>query len=317
MGTYIIRRLLMGLVVVWIVTLVVFIVMRLLPGDPIQLFLSGDPEGYTWEELEYFRHLYGLDKPMIAQYFSWLGQLLQGDLGTSIFTQRPVTYMIGQRLPITLNLAILAIIISAILGVAFGAICALNRGKWQDSLFSVIANLGITLPVFWVGILLIYLFSLRLGLLPTYGYTAPWVDFGLHIRMLIMPLFCMSIFGLASLTRQTRSAMLEVIQQDYVRTAWAKGLRERVIIMRHMIKNAMIPVVTQMGLQARFVLGGAVLVEVVFSIPGMGRMMADALLNQDYQVVQGGTVMIALMVVVVNIVVDITYAWLDPRIRYH
>jgi len=307
----------MGLVVIWVVTLVVFIVMRLLPGDPIQLFLGGRIEGYTWEELEYFRHLYGLDRPIIEQYFSWLGQLLQGDLGTSIFTQRPVMYMIGQRLPITLNLAVSALIISAIVGITFGTICALNRGKWQDTLFSIIANLGITLPVFWVGILLIMLFAVRLDLLPTYGYTSPWEDFGLHIQKLILPLFCMCIFAVASLTRQTRSAMLEVIQQDYVRTAWAKGLRERIIIMRHMVKNALIPVVTQMGLQARFLLGGAVLVEVVFSIPGMGRMMADALLNQDYQVVQGGVLITALMVVLVNIIVDLTYAWLDPRIRYH
>ena len=316
MASYIIRRLLMGLVIVWVVTLFVFFIMRLLPGDPLRLFLGQGYGIYTQEELDALRVFYNLDKPLITQYFMWLGGLFHGDLGISITTQLPVTTLIAHRLPITLNLAFLAFIVSGIFGITFGTICALNRGKWADTLFSVIANLGITLPIFWVAILLIYLFSVQLDLLPTYGYTSPFADFGLHIRKLILPVFCMSLFSIGSLTRQTRSSMLEVIQQDYVRTAWAKGLGRRIVIIRHMIKNALIPVVTQMGLQARFMLGGAVLIEVVFAIPGLGRLIATGANAMDYQMVQGAVLVIAVMVVLINIIVDIIYAWIDPRIRY-
>jgi peptide/nickel transport system permease protein len=316
MTGYIIRRLLMGLVVLLVVSLFIFFIMRLLPGDPLVLYLGTGYGSYTVEQLDVLRQEYNLDKPLIIQYFMWLGGLLHGDLGVSILNQQKVSTLIAQRFPVTLNLGVLAFIISGIFGITFGTICALKRGKWADTLFSVIANLGITLPVFWVGILLIYLFSLQLDVLPTYGYTSPFKDFWLHIKMLIMPVFCMSVFAIASLNRQTRSSMLEVIQQDYIRTAWAKGLGERIIIIRHMIKNALIPVVTQMGMQVSFMFGGSVLVETVFSIPGMGRMMAEAVLGMDYQVVQGGVLVIALLIVLVNISLDIIYAWIDPRIRY-
>jgi peptide/nickel transport system permease protein len=315
-ASYIIRRLLIGLVVVWVVTMFIFFVMRLLPGDPIILYV-GAGTAYTEEQLAELRHLYHLDQPLITQYGIWIGNLLRGEMGSSIITGQPISTIIAQRFPITLNLAALAFIISSIVGIAFGSICALNRGKWADTLFSVIANLGITLPIFWVGIVLIYFLALKLDLLPVYGYTSPFTDFSLHIRMLVLPVFCLSVFPIASLTRQTRSSMLEVIRQDYIRTARAKGLAERIVITRHMIKNALIPVVTQLGLQAPFMIGGSVLVETVFSIPGVGRMMVDAVMSSDYQVVQSGVVIIALAIVVVNISVDILYAWLDPRIRFH
>jgi len=304
----------MGLVVVWVVTVFIFLVMRLLPGDPLLLYL-GTGAFYTEEQLAELRHIYHLDQPLITQYAIWLGDLLHGDLGDSILTQQPITTLVAQRLPVTLNLSFLAFIISGTVGITFGTICALNRGKWADTLFSVIANLGITLPVFWVGIVLIYFLALRLDLLPAFGYTSPLKDFWLHIRQLIMPVFCLTVFPVASLTRQTRSSMLEVTRQDYIRTAWAKGLSQRIVITRHMIKNALIPVVTQMGLQVPFLIGGSVLVEQVFSIPGMGRMLVQGVTGSDYQVVQSGVVVIALAIVVVNIIVDIVYAWLDPRIR--
>ena len=226
MTGYIIRRLLMGLVVLLVVSLFIFFIMRLLPGDPLVLYLGTGYGSYTVEQLDVLRQEYNLDKPLIIQYFMWLGGLLHGDLGVSILNQQKVSTLIAQRFPVTLNLGVLAFIISGIFGITFGTICALKRGKWADTLFSVIANLGITLPVSWVGILLIYLFSLQLAVLPTYGYTSPFKDFWLHIKMLIMPVFCMSVFAIASLNRQTRSSMLEVIQQDYIRTAWAKGLEK-------------------------------------------------------------------------------------------
>jgi peptide/nickel transport system permease protein len=316
MGSFIIRRLLMGVVVLLVVSLFVFFIMRLLPGDPLLLFLGQGVNNYTQEQLDMLRHQYNLDQPLIMQYLIWLGGLVTGDLGKSILQQQGVTTLIGQRLPVTMNLAFLAVIVSSVTGITLGTICAINRGKWPDTVFSVLANLGITLPIFWVGILMIYLFSLKLNLLPTYGYTSPFKDLGMNIQMLIMPVFCLSVFGIASITRQTRSAMLEVIRQDYIRTAWAKGLGGKLIITRHMLKNAMIPVVTTLGMQIGFQLGGSVLVESVFSIPGMGLMMKDAVLGMDYQVVQGGVLVISTIMVLVNIIVDIVYGWIDPRIRY-
>ena len=317
MTAYITRRLLMGLVVLVLVTLFVFLIMRLLPGDPLMLFVGQNELGtLTPEQLIELKHEYGLDKPLFTQYILWAGGILRGDLGYSIFNNESVTRMVKERLPITFHLGVISLILSAFLGITFGVICALKRGKWQDSLFTVLANMGITLPGFWVGILLIYVFSLKLGWLPTYGYTSPFTDFVTSTRQIIMPVFCLALFGIASLTRQTRSSMLEVIRQDYIRTAWAKGLRERLIIVRHTIKNALIPVVTTIGMHVSLVFGGAVLIETIFNIPGMGRLMRDAVFTHDYQVVQGGILIIALVIVLTNIAVDISYGWLDPRIRY-
>jgi len=213
-------------------------------------------------------------------------------------------------------LGVWSFIISSILGVAIGVICALRRGKWIDSVLTVLANLGITVPSFWVGILLIYFFSLKLRWLPTGGYTSPFSDFWLSTKQIIMPVFCLSLFSIASLTRQTRSSVLEVVTRDYIRTAWAKGLREGVIVIRHTVKNALIPVITILGLQVSFIFGGAVLVETVFNIPGMGRLMTQAVFQHDYQVVQAGVLIVALIVVLSNLIVDISYGWFDPRIRY-
>jgi peptide/nickel transport system permease protein len=317
MVAYIVRRLLIGVVVLVLVTVLVFSVMRLLPGDPLSLFIaSSQVQSYTPEQIVELRHEYGLDKSLPMQYIDWMGGVLRGDLGKSISRGEDVRYLISKRLPITMYLGILAFVLSAILGVTFGVICALRRGKWADTVVTVLANIGITVPAFWVGILLIYLFTLQFGLLPSGSFTSPFDDFWLSLRKTIMPVWCLSLFSIASLTRQTRSSMLEVVGQDYIRTAWAKGLRERIIILRHTIKNAMIPVITILGLQVSLVFGGAVLVETVFNIPGMGRMMADAVLSHDYQIVQAGVLIIAVVIVLSNLAVDISYGWFDPRIRY-
>jgi peptide/nickel transport system permease protein len=317
MTSFIVRRILLGIIVLLAVSVLIFGLMHLLPGDPLLLYLgSGQLSSYSPEQTEILRVEFGLDKPLVTQYFSWLGGLFRGDLGQSIMYKRSVSAMVLDKFPITLELALVSLFVSSLFGITLGTICAIRRGKWVDTLVSVVANLGITVPGFWIGILLIYVFALKLHWLPTYGYTAPFDDFGMHIKKLIMPVFCLSIWGIAALTRQTRSSMLEVIQQDYVRTAWAKGLRERVIVFRHIVKNGLIPVITTLGLQASFMFGGAVLVEVVFSIPGMGRMIIEGIGNADYQVVQGAVLIVALTVVLVNIVVDISYGWIDPRIRY-
>lgn len=317
MTAYIVRRLMQSLLVIILVTFVVFIVIRLLPGDPILLYLSSQQmESLSPEELEETRAEFGLDKPLPVQYVDWIGDLFHGDLGTSLYYHEDVSKLLTWRAPITFHLGLLAWIFSHILGFIAGALSALRRGRWIDTVMTLLANLGITIPVFWLGILLIYFFGYQLGWLPLHGYTYPWVDFGQSLRQAILPVICLSIFPLASTARQTRSSMLEVIRQDYIRTAWSKGLRERTIVIRHIIKNGLIPVVTLSGVGLGYILSGQVLVETVFNIPGMGRLGVDAVLSQDYAVIQAIILITAVLVVLVNLLVDISYGWLDPRVRY-
>jgi peptide/nickel transport system permease protein len=317
MTTYIIRRLLQGIIVLLIVSLFIFLVMRLLPGDPLTLFMAqAELEKASPEDLLALKQLYGLDKSLPMQYFNWLGGVLHGDLGTSIFMNENITSLIAKRMPVTLHLGILSMIISAFFGIFFGVLCGIKRGKWVDTFLTVMANIGITAPSFWVGILLIYFLALKLHWLPVWGYTSPFDDFWLSTRQLIMPVFCLCLFSVASLTRQARSSTLEVVRQDYIRTAWAKGLTERIIIFRHILKNALVPVITMLGMQVGLIFGGSVLIETVFNISGIGRLMRDAVFSQDYQIVQSGVLIISTVVVLSNLLVDISYGWFDPRIRY-
>jgi peptide/nickel transport system permease protein len=221
-----------------------------------------------------------------------------------------------ERFPVTLHLGLLALISTVFIGLAAGLIAAVRRGSWPDRILTPLTYLGVTVPVFWLGILLIYVFGLKLHWLPIAGYTAPWEDFWLSIRQAIMPVLCLSVFGLASNARQMRSSMLEVIHQDYIRTAWAKGLSEGRIILKHALKNSLIPVITLMGMGVSMVFGGSVIVETVFAIPGIGRLLVSSIFGQDYVVVQAIAFVIASIVLVVNLIVDISYAWLNPKIRY-
>jgi len=317
MTTYIIRRLIQAVIVLVLVTAFVFFAMRLLPGDPIRMLVSRNMEQkYSEEEVQALRHQYGLDRPLIVQYGDWLSDVVRGDLGVSILERVPVTEQIARRTPITLHLGVLAFIISIIIGIPAGVISAVRRGKWIDTVITTLANLGITVPVFWLGVILMYFFGLYLGWLPIMGYTSPFEDFWLSTKQLVMPVICLALFGIAGNARQTRSAMLEVMGQDYIRTAWSKGLRERVIIMRHSIKNGIIPVVTLFGAGIGQILGGSVLIETVFAIPGMGRLALTAVTNQDYTYVQAIILIIAVMTLLANLLVDLSYGWLDPRIRY-
>jgi peptide/nickel transport system permease protein len=317
MTTYIIRRLIQSVFVLIIVTLLVFFTMNLLPGDPILIFMSsGELKNTSLQEIEVLRHEFGLDRPLLVQYFDWLGGVIYGDFGISIIQREPVMKEITRRLPITLLLSSIALVISTIVGIPAGVVCAVRRGKWIDTTVTIIANAGITIPVFWLGIMLIYLFALNLGWLPVQGYTSPFTDFTKSIRQMIMPVFCLSIFSVSSITRQTRSSMLEVMKQDYIRTAWAKGLREWLVILRHGLKNGLIPIVTLLGMSFSFIIGGSVLVENVFNIPGVGRLVVNAVFVQDYPVVQGFVLIVAVIVLLSNLIVDISYGWLDPRIRY-
>jgi peptide/nickel transport system permease protein len=316
MGTYLIRRLLHALIVIVIVSILVFLAMRLLPGDPILLIVTQDElSDINQEELELLRQEYGLDKPLVTQYFSWVKGVLHGDLGTSIRYRTSVASEIMHRLPITLHLGSLAYIIGLLIGIPAGIICAVRRGKFIDTVVTVVANIGITVPIFWLGIMMMYLFSLQLRWLPVFGYTSPFEDFWLNTRQIIIPVFCITIPHIASITRQTRSSMLEVMRQDYIRTAWAKGLSENLIIIRHGLKNGLIPVITLLGIGLATIIGGSVLIETVFSIPGMGRLAVTSVQNQDYALTQGITLIFSIMIVFSNLLVDIAYGWFDPRMH--
>ncbi|HSW57862.1 MAG TPA: ABC transporter permease [Dehalococcoidales bacterium] len=318
MISYFVRRLFQSVIVLLIVTIIVFTAMRLLPGDPIRMLITAsNTESFSEEQIAEVRREYGLGRPMVVQYFDWVSHLLQGDMGKSILYKSPVTEEIVRRIPITFHLGILAFIIGLIVGIPLGVISAVRRGTWLDTLVTMSANLGITVPTFWLGILMIYLFSLVLGWLPVQGYTSPFTDFWLNTRQLLMPVFCLSVFPIASTARQTRSSMLEVMRQDYIRTAWSKGLTEQGVIISHALKNGLIPIVTLAGLGVPMIVGGAVLIETVFNIPGMGRLAVTSVLNQDYPYVQGIILIISGVVLFINFAVEVTYGWLDPRIRYN
>jgi peptide/nickel transport system permease protein len=317
MATYIFRRLILALIVLFIVTLLVFLVIRLLPGDPILVYMSRqEADKLTLEQIEAARHEFGLDRPLAVQYVNWISGVAKGDFGESLFYQEKVGKLLSERIPVTLNLGLVAFIIGGSLGTGAGVLSALRRGKTIDSLMAVLSYLGIAVPIFWLGVLLIYMFGLVLGWLPMFGYTSPFTDLGQNIKQLILPVCCLAVTPLASLARQARSSMLEIVRQDYIRTAWAKGLTERTVVIKHALKNGLIPVVTLMGISLSYILGGSVLIETVFNIPGMGRLSIDALLGKDFAVIQAVSLLMAVMVVVVNLLVDLTYGWLDPRIRY-
>jgi peptide/nickel transport system permease protein len=311
--TFIIRRLIQTIAVLLIVTIVSFVLLHLTPGDPAAAMLGTDA---SMEQIKALQHQLWLDRPIAVQYVHWLSNALQGDLGISIMYRDPMIDMFAARLPITLYLSGIALVLSTFMGVAAGIICAIRRGGILDQLVSLSANVGMAIPVFWLGILGVYVLGYQLGWLPIQGWTSPLDDFTESLKCTIMPVILLAIPGIAVLARQTRSSMLEVVHQDYIRTAFAKGLTEKIVILRHALKNALIPVVTLLGLQVRILVGGSVLVETVFNIPGMGRLLVAGALNKDFLIVQGGVLLIGALVCLVNLLVDISYGWLDPRFRY-
>jgi len=308
--------LLQGVVIIFIVTIMIFFIMRALPGDPVIVYLGADAlRNISQEEIEEMRHEYGLDKPVVIQYINWVADLLKGDMGTSVLNRTKVTAEISRALPRTIFLGLCSWVLSIILGIPLGTIAATKRGKAADTIVTFISNIGITAPVFWIGILLVLLFGLKLRWLPIQGYVSPSVDLGESIRYAVLPVVCLTLHPMCSIARQTRSSMLEVIRQDYIRTARSKGLRETAVILRHAIRNGIIPVVTLIGMNIRQIFGGAVLVESVFNVPGMGRLAITALKSTDYAVVQGCILVISIAVVLSSVLVDISYGWIDPKLR--
>ncbi|MDW0108736.1 nickel ABC transporter permease [Sporosarcina aquimarina] len=303
MFLFILKRLAQIIPVILGVTLVVFLIMQMVPGDPAAI-LAG--EGASQETIEQYREDLGLNRPVVEQYLSYVGNVFQGDLGNSLKNKQPVLDEILLRLPITMELAFYSILITIVLGLAAGIISAVKPYSVRDVSVMVIALLGISLPSFWLGLLLMYLFSVKLQWLPVAGWDGP-----LNI---ILPALTLGVGGAAIVARMTRSSMLDVIGQDYIRTARAKGLKEHFVIYKHALRNALIPVITVVGLQFGSLLGGTVLVESVFAINGLGRMIVDAIRTRDLPMVQGGVLVASLVFVFVNLLVDVMYRAVNKRI---
>ncbi len=315
MRNYILKRILQMIPVLLVVTALVFSLLLLIPGDPVRAII-GVGEALDEEQMEAMRIRLGLDKPIPVQYVKWLGKAVRGNFGQSNHTNQDVMYEIKNRLPVTIQLGLAAWIISIIIAIPSGIISAVKRGTKTDFAATVLSMGGVAIPGFWLGIMLILLFGVVLEWLPTHGFVSLFEDPIKGIRHLILPAVSLGLAGAALNMRQTRSAMLEVLAQDYVRTARAKGLKERRVIWIHALKNSMLPVVTIMGLQIGRLFGGTVIIETMFAIPGMGRLMVDSIFRKDFPVVQACVLIVAVTVLVANLITDIIYAYLDPRIHY-
>lgn len=308
----ILKRIVQSVIVLFIVTLLVFLIMQAVPGDPIAIFLGANA---TETQIQHYTELFGYDKPILVQYGKWVLGLFHGEMGMSVSMQKEISSVIFTRLGTTLMIVLPAFILAVILGVIFGIIAALHRGKVVDTVISVLANLGMAMPLFWIGIICIYGFALKLQILPVQGYTPPSEGIGECIKHLVLPVCILSLGPLAQFARQTRSAMLEVIRQDYVRTAEAKGVGRKTIIIKHELRNALVPIITVMGVQLGAMIGSTVLIESIFVIPGLGNLMITAIKSKDFMVVENGVFIIALAVAICNLLVDVLYGVIDPRIR--
>jgi peptide/nickel transport system permease protein len=313
MLAYAVRRVLATIPVMLTVAFFVFSLLYLAPGDPAAI-IAGDQA--TPADIDRIRASLGLDRPFLVRFGDWLWHILHGDLGTSIFTNLPVTHMIAQRLEPTLSLMVLTVVLSLMVAIPMGVLAAWKQGSWIDRLVMVLAVFGFSTPVFVVGYLLAYIFALKLGWLPVQGFTP--ISHGLwpFLRTLLLPAVALGLIYIALIARITRATMLEVLSQDYVRTARAKGVGQRGILFVHALKNAAVPIVTVVGLGVALLIGGAVVTETVFAIPGLGRLTTDAILQRDYPVIQGVVLMFSFAYVIVNLLVDLLYTLFDPRIRY-
>ncbi|MEH6348764.1 ABC transporter permease [Pseudomonas sp. 3JA] len=309
---FILRRLFSAIPTLILVSLFVFTLQKLLPGDPV-LAMAGEERDPA--VMEYLRDKYRLNDPIPVQYLSWVGNVLTGDFGTSLRTEQPVTTLLASKLPVTVELAVLALLIALLIGIPTGIISAVRKGTVVDYGANVIALSGISIPHFWLGILLIMVFAVKLQWLPASGFVPMGEDFGQNLKTLILPAFVLGAGLSGILMRHTRSAMLEVLRTDYVRTARAKGLRPRTVILKHALRNALMPIVTLTTLLFGELLGGAVLTEQVFSIPGFGKMIVDAVFNRDYAVVQGVVLCIAIGFLLLNLLADVLYRMINPRLR--
>ncbi len=310
---YAFRRLLVAIPSLLIATVIVFSLTRLIPGDVVVLMME---ENQYASDLEEMRRKLGLDRPIHVQYVEWLGRAVRGDLGASLYTGRPVLAELSRRLPVSLELGAVAIVFAVLIGVPIGIIAAVRQDSAGDYVARGSAILGLSMPGFWLGTLVVVLPAIYFGWSPPIQFTTFEQDPWAHVAQFLIPGCLLGIASSAAIMRLTRTQLLEVLRQDYVRTAWAKGLAGREVILKHSLKNGLIPVVTILGIQVAQVLSGTVIFESIFGLPGMGRFLFDAITERDYPIVQGINLIIVTTIVTINLMVDVLYAWLDPRIRY-
>ncbi len=310
---YALKRLLVAVPSLVIASVIVFSLSRLIPGDVVTLMME---ENQYAQDLEEMRAKLGLDRPIHVQYLDWVGRALRGDLGQSLYSSRPITIELAYRLPVSLELGGVALVFAVLLGVPIGVLSAVRQDSVQDYVARSSAILGLSVPGFWLGTLVVVLPAIYLGWSPSIQYkpfdTHPWG----HVSQFLLPGFLLGVASAASVMRLMRTQLLEVLRHDYVRTAWAKGLAERKVVLKHSLKNALIPVVTILGIQVAQILSGTVIFESIFGLPGMGRYLFDSITERDYPAIQGINLVVVTTVVTVNLFVDLVYAWLDPRIRY-
>jgi len=317
-GRYFVQRVLQLIPVLILVSVAVFLIIRIIPGDPVLVMLGIDPEErarISEEQYESLKHQLGYDRPIYVQYINWVSRIVQGDMGLSLRSRRPIFDVIFERYPATLYLALTALLTGVLIAIPTGVIAAMRQNTSVDYAAMGFALWGIAVPNFWLALMLIVLFSLKLGWLPSIGYASPFENPWLFLQHVFLPAIVMGTDLAAPLTRYIRAEMLEQLTQDYVRTAWAKGLPARMVIVRHALKNSLIAAVTVIGLQTARLLGGSTIVETVFSWPGVGRLLIEGIYSRDYPIVQGAVLLIAVTFVFINLFVDMVYKWLDPRIK--
>ena len=317
MRQYALKRIALIIPTVLLVTIIVFTVMRLLPGDPALVILSEGDASFTQEELEDLRRQLGTDRPIVVQYVDWIGGLVQGDLGTSIWRSgQPVSKLVGDRIFRTLELAVLAILIAVIFAVPLGVISAIKPDSVIDYFSRVIALVGISIPTFFAGLLVVLVLSRGFGWLPPLGYEDLWDNPWKNLQQMFLPALALGFYDMAFIARVTRSSMMEIIREDYMRTARAKGLGERIVLVRHGLKNAVLPILTISGWQFGRLFGGTVIIESIFKVPGIGTLLIETVFQRDFPTIQAIIIVIAVSIVIINLLVDLLYGLLDPRIRY-
>ena len=318
MQGYLAKRFLLFIPTLLLVTLMVFALMRLIPGDPAYLLLAGsDGEGqFTEEQLDVLRQQLGTDRPLTVQYLTWVWGLVRWDFGTSMYYDTPISEDISTKLPITLELTFMALLFAFAVAVPLGILSAVKQDSIADYASRMIAIAGIAMPTFWTGILVIYFLVKWFNWLPPLDFTHIWVNPWVNFQQLIFPALALGFYNMALVARVTRSSMLEVFREDYIRTARSKGLRELAVIVRHALKNAFLPVITISGWQIGRLIAGTVVIETIFLVPGMGRLLIDSIFHRDYTMIQSIVMVIAFLVLAINLVVDLLYGWIDPRIRY-
>lgn len=316
MAQYVLRRLMLGALTGLLVSLIIFALLRVAPGDVVDVILGGEGEFYSQETYDKLRQELGLNRPLPVQYVAFMWDFVTLQWGDSIYNGKPIWPQVKAKLPVTLQLAVSTVLISILLGIPAGIIMAIKQDGWLDYIIRIVSLLGLSVPNFWTGTMIVLVGVLWFNWSPRLNYVAPWEDPWGNFVMFIWPALATAWVSQATKARMMRSTMLEVMRQDYIRTAHAKGLRYFVVVYRHAMKNAMLPVVTIIGVQVAVILGGSVIMETIFLLPGMGRYLVRSLGNWDYPVVQTLTLFFAMWIVLTNLLIDLTYGWLDPRIRY-